>query len=232
MKTSLLFACFLACLFSLGFCANRPNTRAIHAAARQTGTSCARVNVCFALHEGFGLSNGAKKNQAAVVRSAVFGISRRDRTFGMAATVYSNVSNPLTTFTRKRSDLITPLRTGFVTIPSREPNVNAGLNFCFRQLFRQTDRINRIVVLGNGLFSPSDPEIDRRSGRFFRQGGQVYVVGIGSRRNQTRLLEIAGGNRDNVFNLNSPSRPGPTLTGRGVGFGFANIFCNETETAG
>ncbi|KAI0561859.1 von Willebrand factor A-like protein [Gracilaria domingensis] len=155
------------------------------------------LNVCFAIDGSGSISSQEFTNERFFVLdvSAVL----VDNPLELGAVQYSTSVSTITD--------LTPDSPTFNTLVQTEEQlrglsfVSGGISACFSQLSRRPGEANKIVLLGDGMSNIGASAVARAD--LFRSiGGSVCVVAAGAT-DEDILLDIAGGDADKVFQVDS-----------------------------
>lgn len=153
------------------------------------------ANICFAIDGSGSIAAGEFTNEKNFVLDVVSVLT--DNPVEFAATQYATSTNPIQALTADDETFISKVsRTRQVKGASF---IAGGINYCFSQLFQRQGEVNQIVLLGDGRSNIGASAVQRAD--LFRSiGGVVSVVGAGFA-NDKVLLDIAGGNKDLVYEV-------------------------------
>lgn len=155
------------------------------------------ANVCFAIDGSGSISPANFEAQKEFVQDVATIIADGTNPVELAAVQYGTSSSAIIQLTLNTN--------AFQLAIKRTPQiggltfVNAGINFCFSQLWRRRGEANKIVLLGDGRTTIGSNAV-RRADLFRRVGGDVCTVGAGFQ-DPRELLAIAGGDPARVFQV-------------------------------
>ena len=154
------------------------------------------ANICFAIDGSGSMSKKEFSNQKNFVLD-VASIVGVDEVAEFAAVQYSTANTAITPLTVDSAHFIEKV------LHSNQKKgksfVTGGINYCFSQLWRRPFDANKIVLLGDGKANVGSSAV-RRADLFRKIGGVVAVVSAG-KPDEDKLLKIAGGKFDHVFEV-------------------------------
>ena len=154
------------------------------------------ANLCFAIDGSGSMSDEEFTNQKNFVLdvASIIGV---DEVAEFAAVQYSTSTSKITPLTVDNAEFIEKV----LHAKQRKGKsfVTGGINYCFSQLWRRPFDANKIVLLGDGKANVGSSAV-RRADLFRKIGGIVAVVSAG-KPDEDKLLKIAGGRFDHVFEV-------------------------------
>lgn len=155
------------------------------------------ANVCFAIDGSGAISPEAFTSQKNFVLDVVSVIAV-DEPVELAAVQYATRRRAIKRLTNKVPEFVLAVNGTYQLGGWSRPA--AGIAFCNRQLWRW-NKANKIVLLGNGKSDLGRSAV-RSANRFRDRNGDLSVVAAGDADDQ-KLLAIAGGRKDRVFDVTS-----------------------------
>lgn len=155
------------------------------------------INVCFAIdgsgsvgQRGFDAEKGFVFDIESIinVRGPV----------GLAATQFGATSSPIIGFTTSAPAFRSAVN-GARFLNARLTNIREGISFCVTELLKSRSGPKKIVLLTDGRANTGGDPVPLAD-LFRAVGGDVCAVGVGHSDDRS-LLEIAGGDRDRVLNV-------------------------------
>ncbi len=156
------------------------------------------ANMCFAIDGSGSISTAEFNNQKNFVLDLV-SVLADDETVEVAACQYGSFVSPIQWLTVDTARF--NLAVERANQVRGQSFVARGVNYCISQLRCRYGEANKIVLLGDGR-SNVVASAAASANEFRRIGGSVCAVGAGFKNNKA-LLQIAGGNKDLVFQADS-----------------------------
>lgn len=156
------------------------------------------ANVCFAIDGSGAISDEEFLNEKNFVLDVVSVIAV-DQPVELAAAQYATPTRNIHRLTSDIASFILAVQ-GTTQLKGRS-KLAGGVNYCFSQLASQRRHPNKLVLLGDGR-SDLGSDAVRRANHFRRKTGSVSVVAAGFP-DPHRLLALAGGKANNVFQVSS-----------------------------